>query len=130
MTGSLKKGEEFWGTGESFLWKLGRNDLTIYKATMDNSYFHYCDEDGIGFGAEDFHGLFIDKELGRGSSHKCKTYGNDVLNQWNEFGDEPGGGLVGVGEEGKGKGLVKKGVMFNFGIQRLEVWGFVGQDDW
>lgn len=122
MTGNLKKGEEFFGTGESFLWKLGRNDLTIYKATMENSYFHYCDEDGIGFGAEDFHGLFIDKGLARGSSHRCKTYGNEVLNEWNEFGEG--------GEEMVAGGAGKRGVMFNFGIQRLEVWGFVGQDDW
>jgi TLD len=52
---------------------------------MANLYFCHCDTDGIGFGSEDFYGLFIDKSLSNGSSHTCKTYNNEILGPKNNF---------------------------------------------
>ena len=62
---------------------------------MSNLYFCHCDASGIGFGSEDFYGLFVDKSLTVGSSHSCKTYNNEILATKN-----------------------------NFNIKRLEVYGF------
>jgi TLD len=70
-------------------------NMAIYGATMDNTYFVFCDQDGIGFGSEPHAGLYIDHSLQNGSSHACKTYTNDQLS------DET-----------------------HFRIHRLEVWGF------
>lgn len=56
MCGNLLKGEHFFGTGETFLFKKGICDLVVFKSTMKNEYYVHCDEDGIGFGAEEFHG--------------------------------------------------------------------------
>jgi hypothetical protein len=38
-------------------------DLTFFKSVLLNSLFCYTDKDGIGCGAEDHFGLFIEKNL-------------------------------------------------------------------
>lgn len=83
----LEVKDDFYGTGESFLFKLDQenNDLAIYSATMNNYFFCYCDHEGIGMGSDEHHGLFIDHSLNKGSSHCCKTYGNAVLTNSSHF---------------------------------------------
>lgn len=87
--------KNFYGTGSSFLFKKGENDLAIYGSTMNNNYFLFSDHDGIGMGSDEYYGLFIDNSLCKGSSHGCKTYYNDVLS-----------------------------TDTHFKIKRLEIWGF------
>jgi len=62
---------------------------------MENLFFCYCDEDGIGFGSEEYFGLFLDKSLSSGSTFSCKTYANDQLSK-----------------------------KHHFAIKKVEVWGF------
>lgn len=83
----LELKDDFYGTGESFLFKVDSHnkDLAIYTATMQNCYFCYCDKEGIGMGSDEHYGLFIDCTLNKGSSHCCKTYANAVLSDGNHF---------------------------------------------
>ena len=87
---------DFFGTGESFLFALGKaNEFTVYKATNKNNFFCIADQTGIGMGSGDFYGLFIEENLKKGSTHPCRTYDNDLL-------------------DGK----------THFAIKKLEIWGF------
>lgn len=83
----LEVKDDFYGTGESFLFKLDtkNKDLAIYTSTMQNCFFCYCDHEGIGMGSDEHYGLFIDSSLNKGSSHCCKTYANAVLTEGNHF---------------------------------------------
>lgn len=79
--------DDFYGTGESFLFKVDNKnkDLAIYTATMENVFFLFCDTAGIGMGSDAHYGLFIDKTLNFGSTHTCKTYANAVLSDESHF---------------------------------------------
>lgn len=85
MTYSFEFHENFFGTGESFLFKLKNGELYVYSATMLNTFYCFVDDDGFGLGTGNHYGLFIDKTLRHGSSHNCKTYNNDVLSDDNHF---------------------------------------------
>ena len=96
MSQTLNTKGDFYGTGESFLFSLGKgNDFKVYKATGKNAFFCLADQAGIGMGSGDFYGLFIDEGLKKGSTHPCRTYDNEKL-------------------DGK----------THFAIKQFEVWGF------
>lgn len=86
ISAELKKNDDFFGTGESFLFKLKDNSAVIYGCTMNNCYFNTCDDTGIGFGSDPHFGLFINENLDKGSTHACQTFSNDVLTSKNHFG--------------------------------------------
>ena len=79
---------------------MQNESLTVYQSTMNNTYFSYCDNSGIGFGSDPHFGLFIDESLTKGSSHACRTFNNDVLSS-----------------------------QAHFSVARLEVWGFKSKFD-
>lgn len=91
--------DDYYGTGESFLFKVSKDGVSIYGSTLANSLYIFCDGNGLGFGSDPHFGLFIDQCLTKGSSHACKTYSNDVLTTESHF-----------------------------GIHRFEVWGFKKPD--
>lgn len=51
FTGKFEMRENFWGTGESFLFELEDEGVTIYPATMKNNLFCFSDENGFGMGS-------------------------------------------------------------------------------
>ncbi len=57
----------------------------IYKSSMQNLFFCYCNNDGIGFGSDPHFGLFIDQSLTSGSTHSCKTFLNESLSDKEHF---------------------------------------------
>lgn len=52
---------------------------------MTNSFFCYCNKDGVGLGSDPHFGLFIEENLQSGSSHKCLTYSNEALSSKEHF---------------------------------------------
>jgi len=44
------KGKGYFGSGESFLWRLKDGSLHVYKTTGRNNYITLCDSDYIAFG--------------------------------------------------------------------------------
>ena len=52
---------------------------------MQNMYFCYCGNDGIGMGSDELFGLYVDKTMTKGGSHHCKTYANETLSEKNHF---------------------------------------------
>jgi len=76
----LSKGS-YYGSGESFLWKMQKDDsLHVYKWTGKNDYVALCEPEYISFGGGDGHyGLYLDDTLSDGSSARCPTYDNDPL---------------------------------------------------
>ncbi|KAH9837596.1 TLD-domain-containing protein [Rhodofomes roseus] len=76
----LSKGA-YYGSGESFLWKLlpGKR-LRIYKWTGKNDYVALCEPEYLSFGGGDGHyGLYLDDTLNDGSSARCLTFENEPL---------------------------------------------------
>lgn len=100
MSHSFELRDSFFGTGECFLFKFKGDELYVYNATTVNNLYCLADEDGFGMGSGNHYGLFVDKELRKGSSYTCKTYNNDVLSDENHF-----------------------------KIHKLEIWGFREQDE-
>jgi len=81
MTQNFDFRPNFFGTGESFLFKVFPKSLKVFKSTFNNDLYCFADEDGFGMGSDNHYGLFIDKSLRKGSSHTCKTYLNDPLSE-------------------------------------------------
>ncbi|EKM48308.1 uncharacterized protein PHACADRAFT_155199 [Phanerochaete carnosa HHB-10118-sp] len=71
----------YYGSGESFLWKLLPEDrLRVYKWTGRNDYVALCEPEYISFGGGDGHyGLYLDATLSDGSSARCPTFDNEPL---------------------------------------------------
>ncbi|KAI0061362.1 TLD-domain-containing protein, partial [Artomyces pyxidatus] len=91
----------YFGSGESFLWKLD-GKLSVYKWTGKNDYVALCEPEYISFGGGDGHyGLYLDDTLFDGSSARCPTFENEPL-------CSPG---------------PKKGGTVTFECVGLEVWG-------
>jgi hypothetical protein len=77
--------QNYFGTGESFLFTLAKEGLVVYRSTMQNIFFCYCNVDGIGFGSDPHFGLFIDSSLTAGSTHGCQTFNNKPLSGKSHF---------------------------------------------
>lgn len=58
----------------------------VYRPSLLNNHFCYCDSEGLGMGSDPTFGLFINKDIKTGSSSKCRTYQNTPLSL--EKGDE------------------------------------------
>lgn len=99
MTHSFELRDNFFGTGECFVFKFKDQELYVYHATTANNLYCFADEDGFGMGSGGRYGLFIDKELKKGASYTCKTYNNEVLSDDHHF-----------------------------KIFKLEIWGFMEKD--
>lgn len=95
----LEMHDDYFGTGDSFLFKAAKDKISIYGSTLANSLYLFCDSTGLGFGSDPHFGLFIDQGLMKGSTHACKTFSNDILTSESHF-----------------------------NIHRLEVWGFKKPD--
>lgn len=83
--GTCYQARVFWNGGELFIPSTGRIGLfenegvLTYKSTLENLFYCYCSSDGIGFGSDPYFGLYIDETLTKGSTHGCKTFGNQPL---------------------------------------------------
>ncbi|GJE96157.1 TLD-domain-containing protein [Phanerochaete sordida] len=71
----------YYGSGESFLWKLMSEDkLRVFKWTGRNEYVALCEPEYISFGGGEGHyGLYVDATLMDGSSAHCPTFDNEPL---------------------------------------------------
>ncbi|KAL1741652.1 TLD-domain-containing protein [Schizophyllum fasciatum] len=100
------KGQGFYGSGESFLWKKAEGGkCSVYKWTGRNNYVTLCEPEYISFGGGDGqYGIYLDESLFDGSSARCPTFDNDPL-------CSPG---------------VRKGKAVQFECVGLEVWGVGG----
>jgi len=97
LTEGIKKSSCFYGTGESFLFKVSPT-VETYPWTRQNELFTCCNDNflAVGCGGEgSTYGLWIHSDLLKGSSSNCDTFENDVLSS-EEF----------------------------FDVLNLEVWGF------
>ena len=90
--------DTYYGSGESFIFKIKDDLVTIYPWTQLNSFFMYSaiDKIAMGGGEGDGFGWVLDADFLTGSSNHCKTYNNPVLTE------EPG--------------VIR--------ISSVEVWGF------
>ncbi|XP_041962044.1 oxidation resistance protein 1a isoform X5 [Alosa pseudoharengus] len=81
----FKVSEGFYGTGETFLFTF-HPEFEAYKWTGDNLFFIKGDMDSLAFGggSGEF-GLWLDGDLYHGRSHSCKTFGNPMLSQKEDF---------------------------------------------
>lgn len=59
----MEHSSNFFGTGESFLFKVKGKDVTVYNSSFRNDLYCFADEDGFGMGSDNHYGLFIDKSL-------------------------------------------------------------------
>ncbi|CAN9502088.1 unnamed protein product [Ophioblennius macclurei] len=81
----LRPSEEFYGTGETFLFMLHPR-FKCFKWTGENSFFikGYMDSFAIGGGSGHF-GLWVDENLYLGHSSPCYTFNNCCLSETNDF---------------------------------------------
>ncbi|KAJ8353796.1 hypothetical protein SKAU_G00213630 [Synaphobranchus kaupii] len=81
----FKVSDCFYGTGETFLFSF-YPDFAVFKWTGDNMFFIKGDMDSLAFGGGggEF-GLWLDGDLYHGRSHSCKTFGNPMLSQKEDF---------------------------------------------
>lgn len=97
ISGYLRISRKFYGTGESFIFAV-QPYVKVYKWTGKNELFVFSDETGIGVGSgKGEYGIWINRNLRSGETHRCQTYNNYPL--------------CGNGET-------------SFTIARLEVWAF------
>jgi len=92
---------QFYGTGESFLWSLFP-EFHVYTWTKTNDYFQYSDNSSLFMGGgtkkqeemaekdnENTHkghyGLWIDKDMETGTTHVSDTYFNRTLASSEQF---------------------------------------------
>jgi hypothetical protein len=85
MTHGFDFKDVFFGTGESFLFKLIDDVIYVYNSTFNNDLYCFADEDGFGMGSDNHYGLFVDQSLKKGSSHVCQTYLNEPLSSQSHF---------------------------------------------
>lgn len=95
------KGDEYYGTGQSFLFSFFGGQYKDFKWTHANNYFMLSNDDcvAVGQGTAGF-GLYLDSDLRNGTTSPCSTYGNDtplIINS-----DE---GLDGANQEFTCKGI-------------------------
>ncbi|ORZ24287.1 TLD-domain-containing protein [Absidia repens] len=85
---SMKVSTSFYGSGESFLWKvkqlmIGKQQvgcLERYPWTSKNNYFIYSDKNLIGFGnGNGQFGLCLDEGIENGTTSPCPTFDNPCL---------------------------------------------------
>ena len=81
----MEHSKNFFGTGESFLFKVKGQDVSVYNSSFRNDLYCFADEDGFGMGSDNHYGLFIDKSLRKGSTHTCQTYLNEPLSSESHF---------------------------------------------
>ncbi|EIN05656.1 TLD-domain-containing protein [Punctularia strigosozonata HHB-11173 SS5] len=70
----------YYGSGESFLWRVRGGNVQVYRWSGRNDYVALCEQKFISFGGGDGHyGLFLDDQLFEGSSAPCPTFNNEAL---------------------------------------------------
>lgn len=77
-----KVSSTYYGTGESFIFKIDKESNTIYSYqwTSANNFFMYSTEHQIGMGGGgDGFGFILDTDFRNVSSKCCATYGNPCL---------------------------------------------------
>ncbi|XP_029942831.1 nuclear receptor coactivator 7-like [Salarias fasciatus] len=81
----LRPSEEFYGTGETFLFMLHPR-FKCFRWTGDNCFFikGYRDAFAIGGGSGHF-GLWLDEDLYLGHSSPCYTFNNCCLSETSDF---------------------------------------------
>lgn len=80
-------GGSYYGSGESFLWRLdkagkegGEDTVKVFKWTGKNEYVALCEADYISFGGGDGRtGLYLDSAFDRGYSERCPCFDNEPL---------------------------------------------------
>ncbi|KIS00055.1 oxidation resistance protein 1 [Cryptococcus deuterogattii 2001/935-1] len=77
----VKREGTYYGSGESFLFKLTHSCQTIpYRWTGKNKYFALCEADFMSFGGgAGAYGLILDSTFTHNSSATCPAYNNDIL---------------------------------------------------
>lgn len=90
---SLRVSNEYYGTGECFLWKsieFDPSDFRIgfcvkkYEWTGTNDYMILSDHEMLSVGGGDGKfGLWIDSNLEKGISTQCSTFNNEILSNSN-----------------------------------------------
>ncbi|KAF5378562.1 hypothetical protein D9615_007099 [Tricholomella constricta] len=74
------RGQGYYGSGDSFLWKYIEAQLQVFKWTGKNDYIALCEPEFISFGGGDGnYGLYLDDTLYKGSSAPCPTFANEPL---------------------------------------------------
>ncbi|KAF8625507.1 hypothetical protein AX15_005338 [Amanita polypyramis BW_CC] len=74
------RGKGYYGSGESFMWRYVKGQLSVYRWTGRNVYVALCGPDYISFGGGDGrYGLYLDEGLFEGTSAACPTFDNDPL---------------------------------------------------
>eukprot|EP01107_Rhizomastix_libera_P012937 TRINITY_DN3401_c0_g1_i1.p1 TRINITY_DN3401_c0_g1~~TRINITY_DN3401_c0_g1_i1.p1 ORF type:complete len:181 (+),score=28.65 TRINITY_DN3401_c0_g1_i1:1-543(+) len=91
-----KKGDRYYGTGESFLFTLSPKITKYSWIPESNTYFILLESDIFAVGGGGGHGICVESDLLHGYSERCATFNNEPLN----------GGLV------------------NFEIAQLEILAF------
>ncbi|XP_017461038.1 PREDICTED: oxidation resistance protein 1-like [Rhagoletis zephyria] len=85
LSNSLQLSDHFYGTGETFLFTF-YPDFACYPWTGENLFFIKGNADSVSVGAgEGNFGLWLDGDLYHGSSHPCKTFGNQTLSSEEDF---------------------------------------------
>ncbi|KAK4687988.1 hypothetical protein P7C73_g2131, partial [Tremellales sp. Uapishka_1] len=70
----------YYGSGESFMFKLQDDDAKVFRWTGRNQYFALCESSFISFGGGGgSYGLFLDSTFTRNSSSTSPAYDNEVL---------------------------------------------------
>ncbi|OXG18189.1 oxidation resistance protein 1 [Cryptococcus neoformans Tu259-1] len=77
----VKREGTYYGSGESFLFKLTHSCQTIpYRWTGKNKYFALCEAGFMSFGGgAGAYGLILDSTFTHNSSATCPAYNNDIL---------------------------------------------------
>jgi len=80
----LRVSETFYGTGQSFLFKL--QPFECFKWSGQNSYFVKSGLDGIAIGAGEGHfAIWLDADLNCGHTDSSLTYNNPPLSTTSDF---------------------------------------------
>lgn len=88
--------KDFYGSGESFVFRFEGEGIAKYKWTQNNEFFMFSNHEKIGMGGgSDGFAFLLDADFYSGGSYRSDTFGNPVLTQRE-----------------------------NFRVKNVEVWGF------
>lgn len=101
-------GARYYGTGETFVFKVSSGNVCIYKWARSNSFFQLSSRGYFAVGGGGHFALWIDDELQNGTTAQCSTFKNTPLCQPSQQNQ--------VGKSNEESELIE------FEIVALEVW--------
>ena len=81
----LRMHPHFYGTGETFVFRLDTPEPKVYTWTLKNDFFMYAGTRSFSFGGGANFAIWIDEDLLHGNSQPCETFNSPALASTPDF---------------------------------------------